>query len=280
MAEQLLTQETVPTDQPAVGLDDTLPFACHQGLDCFTNCCGDVAIVLTPYDVLRMKRALQIDSTEFLEKYTIPSLTRERKIPIVLLRMDAETRRCPFVTTQGCGIYGDRPWACRMYPLGVAEPRNPSPEARPFYFLLREDSCHGHGKGTGCTVRDWLVSQGIEQYEMMEGSFKRLMLSELWENAATLPPEKLEMYFMACYDLDRFRRFVFESKLLKAFDVDEARVEAIRVDDEELLDFGMDWLCFVLLGDKTMRLRKEILAAARRKAAEGGDAQLQTDKLP
>jgi hypothetical protein len=106
------------------------------------------------------------------------------------------------------------------------------------------------------------------------------MLSELWENAATLPPEKLEMYFMACYDLDRFRRFVFESKLLKAFDVAEARVEAIRVDDEELLDFGMDWLCFVLLGDKTMRLRKEILADVRRQAAEGGDAQLETDKLP
>jgi Fe-S-cluster containining protein len=280
MAEQLLTQETVPTDRPAIALDDTFLFACQRGLDCFTSCCGDVAIVLTPYDVLRMKKALEIDSTDFLEKYTTPSLTREQKIPVVLLKMDPETRRCQFVTPSGCGIYGARPWACRMYPLGVAEPRHPTPEARPFYFLLREDSCHGHGQGPGCSVREWLADQGIEQYEMMEGSFKRLMLSELWDRAADLPPEKLEMYFMACYDLDRFRRFVFETRLLKTFDVDEARVEAIRSDDEELLDFAMDWLQFVLLGEKTMRIRQEVLEEARRRAAQGGDAAPQTDKLP
>ena len=277
MAEPVLTQQTPPNDQPAVALDDGFPFACHKGLDCFTSCCRDVAIVLTPYDVLRMKRALQIDSTELLDQYTTPALSGEQKVPIVLLKMDSETRLCPFVTQEGCRIYADRPWACRMYPLGAAEPRHPSPEARPFYFLLREDLCHGHetspiGASPGCTVREWISGQGIEQYEMMEASFKHLMLSEFWENGNTLPPEKLEMYFMGCYDLDRFRRFVFESKFLKAFDVDEARVEAIREDAEDLLDFAMDWLRFVLLGEKTMRVRKEILEEARQRAAEGAGA--------
>ena len=41
------------------------------------------------------------------------------------------------------------------------------------------------------------------------------------------------MFYMACYDLDRFRRFVFETRFLKLFDVDEARVEALRSDDQE-----------------------------------------------
>ena len=268
MAELSLTQRTPPTDQPAIGMEDVFPFACNKGLDCFTSCCRDVAIVLTPYDVLRMKTALQMDSTEFLEKYTTPALSGEQKVPIVLLKMDSEDKRCPFVTEAGCRVYADRPWACRMYPLGMAEPRHPNPEARPFYFLLREDLCHGHGAGSGCTVRDWITGQGIEQYEMMEASFKHLMLSEIWEKGNTLPPEKLDMYFMACYDLDRFRRFVFETRFLKAFDVDEARIEAIRTDGEELLEFAMDWLRFVLAGERTMRVRKEVIDEAQRRATE------------
>ena len=63
------------------------------------------------------------------------------------------------------------------------------------------------------------------------------------------------MFYMACYDVDRFRRFVFETRFLERLDVDEARVEAIRNDDEELLDFGAQWLRFALFHDKTMKLR-------------------------
>ena len=37
------------------------------------------------------------------------------------------------------------------------------------------------------------------------------------------------MFYMACYDLDRFRRFVFETRFLQLFEVDEARVEALRI---------------------------------------------------
>ena len=109
-------------DFPRLGLDDLLDFRCQKDLSCFTSCCSDVSIILTPYDVLRMKNALQIDSTEFLDKYAILSCTRDKKLPVVLLRMNAADKRCPFVTKEGCSIYDSRPWACRMYPLGLAEP--------------------------------------------------------------------------------------------------------------------------------------------------------------
>jgi hypothetical protein len=42
----------------------------------------------------------------------------------------------------------------------------------------------------------------------------------------------------------------------------------------------MDWLRFALLGEKTMRIRKEVIEEARQKAVEGGDAPMQTDKRP
>ena len=113
-----------------------------------------------------------------------------------------------------------------------------------------------------------LANQRIDDYEMMGASFKDLMLHEFWDACEPLPPEKLDMYFMACYDLDRFRRFVFESRFLSVFEIDEARVEALRGDDEELLEFAIQWLRFVLFNEKTMRIAPSVVEAKR--AAAGG----------
>jgi len=255
MPEAKLIQPERPKDLPPIGLDDVFPFQCRRDLDCFTTCCQNVSIILTPYDVLRMRKALGIDSTQFLEKYTLPAFTKEQKLPLLLLRMDPETLRCPFVSEAGCTVYNDRPWACRMYPLGLAEPRQATSREQPFHFLLQEDLCHGHGCGNTQTVRQWLDGQGLEQFEAMEAPFKKLMLHEFWQKGEALSSDKAVMTYMAFYDLDRFRRFIFESRFLTLFDVDESRVEAIRVDDEELLDFAMEWLQFVLLGARTMKLR-------------------------
>jgi uncharacterized protein len=261
MPDGVVTGEAILRDYPRLGGDDTFRFTCGAHLDCFTTCCSDISIVLTPYDVLRLKKAVGLDSSEFLAKYTISPFTPEQKVPVVLLRMDPETKRCPFVTSEGCTVYNERPWACRMYPLGIAEPREITPTERPFHFLIREQTCHGHDNGTACSVRDWMTQQGIEQYEMMGASFKELMLHDFWDSDEALPPEKMEMYHTACYDLDRFRRFVFETRFLKLFDVDEGRVEAIRTDDVELLEFAIQWLRFSLFKEKTMKVMKPVLEA-------------------
>ncbi len=262
------TQEQIIRDYPRLGPDDEFVFRCGQDMDCFTCCCQDVSIVLTPYDVLRMKRALQMDSGEFLRKYTISPFTPEQKIPVVLLKMDPESKRCLFVNEQGCSIYTHRPWACRMYPLGVADPRNPTANDRRFHFLMKEDLCHGHGKGKVRTVRDWIDAEGIEEYDMMGQSFKELMVHDFWDRKEELTPQQMDMYFMACYDIDRFRRFVFDTKFLQMFDVDEARVEAIRGDDAELLEFAMTWLRFALFKEKTLKVKARVVDAWRKQAAE------------
>jgi len=266
------TQETILRDYPRLGLDDTLDFHCGKGVDCFTNCCRDVAIVLTPYDVLRMKTALHLDSSEFLQKYTVLGCTKDQKLPVVLLKMNAEDRRCPFVTDEGCSLYAHRPWACRMYPLGLAEPKGPQPAERGFYFVIQEKLCHGHGNGPQCSIRDWISSQAIDTFEMMGEPFRDLMLNEFWEKGEPLEPSKLEMYLMACYDLDRFRRFIFETRFFGIFDVDEARMEALRTDDEELLVFAMEWLRFSLFNAKTMKLRPSVMDSLERAAANDGIA--------
>jgi hypothetical protein len=249
-------------DVPRLGPDDTFQFACRQDLDCFTRCCHDVSIVLTPYDVLRLKNALGISSSELLARHTISPVAGDQPVPVVLLRMDPETKRCPFVCESGCRVYRDRPWACRMYPLGLAEPQRATLAGTPFHFLVREDLCQGHAVPQQCSVREWIVQQGIEEYDANNASFTALMLDGFWDRKASLTQAQLDMLFMAWYDLDRFRRFVLETSFLARFDVDETRVEAMRTDEAELLEFAMQWVRFCVLGQKTMRVKPTVVAAA------------------
>jgi Fe-S-cluster containining protein len=270
MHEDRATPESIVHGYPRLKPDDRFCFQCDRSIECFTRCCNDVTIVLTPYDVLRMKQALHLESSEFLERHTLSPFAKDQKIPAVILKMDTETKDCPFVTKEGCGIYADRPWACRMYPLGFAEPDNPTPAERSFHFLLREDLCLGHNTERTLTVSEWISEQGIEEYDAMGAPFKELMLHPFWNNEGLLAPEQLEMYYMACYDLDRFRRFVFQTRFFQLFDVDEDRIEAMRRDDLELLDFAMQWLRFSLFHEKSMKIRRSVLESRRGTVAQAG----------
>jgi hypothetical protein len=258
----LVEKPEVLENTPRLGLNDGFAFRCDPGKDCFGRCCHDVSIMLTPYDVLRMKKALAIDSSTFIEKYTSVMYSNEKHLPVVFLKMEPDSLKCPFLSAAGCTTYAHRPWACRMYPLGMAEPTAPEAAARRFYFVIKEELCHGHEGAPECTVRDFLAGQGVESYDASQTSF-RALLGTAAEAKAALTAEQSAMYFMALYDLDRFRRFVFETRFLQLFDVDETRVEAIRKDDEELLDLAVDWLGYSLFHQRRMKLNK---SAAQRAA--------------
>ena len=68
-------------------------FDCSPRISCFTNCCQDITIVLTPYDVLRLKNGLGISSDEFLERYTIIISRQKQLIPMVVLKMNEPDKR-------------------------------------------------------------------------------------------------------------------------------------------------------------------------------------------
>jgi hypothetical protein len=257
-------EEKILTDHPRLGPDDNFKFACHPGISCFNKCCSDVNIFLSPYDVLRMKRRLGMTSAEFLDRYTLLPVQKDMKTPVVMLRMnDDELKTCPFLTDDGCGIYSDRPWPCRMYPLGLAAQKDTPDGWRGdrFYFLLQEEGCRGFDESNEWTVREWLEDQGIDQYDEWGEAFKELTLHPFFEDGGVLSPEKMHMLFTACYDLDKFRRFVFESTLLQRFEVDESFVEEMRYDDEALLRFAFLWLRFSLFGEPTVKPKADVVEA-------------------
>jgi len=263
-------REKILADYPRLGPDDLFTFACHSGVSCFNCCCSDVNIFLSPYDVLRLKNHLGISSSEFLEKYALVPIQKDMKTPVVVLKMGSDERKtCPFLTEAGCGVYADRPWPCRMYPLGLAAQKD-TPDGwrgERFYFLLRERACMGFEEPREWTVREWLEDQGTGPYDEWGEAYKELTLHEFFDHGGVLPPEKLEMFYTACYDLDRFRRFVFESSLLERFEVDEDFIYEMSYDDEALLRFAFLWLRFSLFGEPTMRPRNEAVEAIKGRVA-------------
>jgi Fe-S-cluster containining protein len=259
-------KESILKDAPRFTEEDKFVFSCHKGLSCFTECCADVNIFLTPYDILRMKNRLGISSEEFLARYTLVPFNEKQKMPVVVLKMqEDEQKRCPFVSDDGCTIYEDRPWSCRMYPLGYASPKEGSSATESeFYFLLEEGGCKGFAEGRELSVRQWLEEQGILEYNEMGESFKEISLHSFFQKEETLEPEKMEMFYVACYNLDKFRRFVFESSFLETFEVEPELVERIRNDDVELMKFGFRWLRFSLFGEPLMKIKEDVRERKRK----------------
>ncbi|MFZ2448446.1 MAG: YkgJ family cysteine cluster protein [Syntrophobacteraceae bacterium] len=204
------------------------PFACHDALPCFTQCCRDVNIYLTPYDVLRLRKALGgMGSAEFLAEHTQHFLAKGANIPVVQLLMDPETLYCRFVTDDGCRVYNDRPWACRMFPLDL------STTGGKYGLIAGKDRCMGLFEPSAGTVADWLEGQGVTHYAEMEREYQSVVPERFQPGAAM--NEGLGRVLFLAYDLDRFAEMLDDPRFLKFYDVDEEMLRRVREDDEELL---------------------------------------------
>ena len=234
-------------------------FECRPGLDCFTRCCRNITIFLTPYDIIRMKNALKITSEDFLSRYT-DIVIGDAGLPIAVLRMrDDEQKSCPFVTPQGCKIYEDRPWACRIYPLKPESTEITEKSGKEYYSVMDVPFCLGLDEDKARTVERWKEEQGIPIYLEMENTFKNITMNKFLKDKKISNKKIQEMYYMACYDLDRFRRFVFESKFLETFEVDTETVGKIKQDDVELYKFAMRWLEYGLLGQHVLKVKPDVM---------------------
>ncbi|MBW1714158.1 MAG: YkgJ family cysteine cluster protein, partial [Deltaproteobacteria bacterium] len=150
-------------------------FACHPGMACFTVCCRKLDLVLTPYDILRLKKQLGLEAGQFLEKHTLPADPRRSRWPLVRLRME-DKGQCPFLSAQGCGVYPDRPSACRTYPLARAARPGASPgQVEEGYFLVEEDFCQGFDQDQVWTVQKWVTDQGLVPYHHWNDRWMKIL---------------------------------------------------------------------------------------------------------
>jgi Fe-S-cluster containining protein len=269
-------QQKNPVMPVRLTAEDSFCFSCRRENSCWNRCCHGADITLTPYDILRLCKRLDMRPAEFLLEHTFPALWDKADLPVAKLKMaDDGKGACPFMRDEGCSVYEDRPATCRYYPLGLASVKMKGAETKEdFFFLVKEEHCQGHVQTKELSVKAFREEQGVPHYdEVNRGWIDILMKLASWKVVGgpfgqDLTPQTKKMFFMVSTDVDSFRRFVFGTKFLETYEIDAETVEVLKTDDEALIVLGFDWMKNVIFNDPTINLKKEILQGAIVKARQ------------
>lgn len=237
-------------DKPRYGRDEKFKFACHRGLDCFNSCCRDISIYLTPYDVLQLKNSLGISSKEFLTTYTHILDPGGQSFPLVMLKMNSEDKKCPFVSPEGCKVYAHRPWSCRIAPIDI--------QGDSYSFCFDETRCHGLKEQRQWTLQQWAEDQGVDLEQTIERGFKEIPRHLKFTGFISVDRHIKELFLLACYNLDEFKHYILDSSFVQVFKVPSPKVEQIKSDEVALMQFAFDWLSSGIDIRQTIAIRNEV----------------------
>jgi hypothetical protein len=125
-------------------------------------------------------------------------------------------------------------------------------DAKEKFFLVRESHCHGFSEDTEWTPAGWMANQGVDEYNRLNDQWLEITSSSKPLGSGQDLKRKIQMFYFASYNIDGFRRFVFESPFLSRFEVDPEQQEDMKTDDMALMLFAFDWLKFSLFGEGTL----------------------------
>ncbi|RTZ96304.1 MAG: YkgJ family cysteine cluster protein [Deltaproteobacteria bacterium] len=223
---------------------DTFIFHCHPEISCFNECCRDLNQFLYPYDILRLTGHLKLHSSQFLKQYTSCHTGPSTGLPMMTLRPLAGIERiCPFVSDEGCTVYPNRPASCRIYPLARAISRNrQTGRIQERFALLKEPHCRGRTGKKAWTAGQWMKNQQLDEYNRMNDQMISLISLKNQHAERSLSRKTARMFYLACYDLDRFREQILYHGLADDMEPSPDTRARITEDDLFLLEFGMNWI--------------------------------------
>jgi Fe-S-cluster containining protein len=239
----------LPRNVTRIEKEETFHFSCHPSVDCFTDCCRQLELALTPYDVLRLKKGCGLHSGEFLDRYVIMEQEGHETLPRFYLTMVDDGRAsCVFVSNVGCTLYQDRPGACRAYPMGRAAIRQADNSMDEFFVLLQESHCHGFKEQQEQNASTYSAEQELLIYNRYNDTVAALLQHDQIRRGKLFSAKQIEQFTLALYDLDRFRTLLLAGELPGTIAIDETTRKRLG-DDEELLLYAIPWLKDILFKD-------------------------------
>ena len=261
--DPLFDRFDVPLESPVkpqqLGLDDTIQFHCHKGIECFNACCMNIDFTLTPYDILRLSRRLGLTTTQFVALFGHRYDLDAHGMPGLKMKPVEGGTACQFVTEEGCSVYEDRPTACRYYAMGtMGMRRKDSPVLEDVYFMVKEPHCRGHDEPRTLTVREYREEQKVEHFDDMNREWLDIIVKKRSAGPTVGAPSErsFQLFYLASYDLDGFRAFTQTAGFNAMFDLDADARKALDEDDEALLNFAMRFLKQVLFGEFTIPVKQ------------------------
>lgn len=237
---------------------DRFSFRCHPDVSCFNRCCRNLNLFLYPFDAIRLRKSLGITSGEFIDNHVDVVMREGCFFPDVLLRMSEDSEAsCPYLTPEGCSVYSDRPDACRAFPVEHGVYINAKGIAEDVHFFRPPEFCMGQHEEKQWTVKTWAEDQNAVEYNRMTklwGETKALFGTDPWGGAGHTG-SKAKMAFMAAYNIDGFRGFIFESSFLQRYKLKTDLLKKLKSDDVTLMKFGFEWIRFFVWGMKSDKIR-------------------------
>lgn len=182
-----------------IGLDDTFRFHCDQ---CGKCCTHREDIILSPMDIFRMSKELNISTAEFYKEYCVFNIGEHTRMPIVRLASRGKDQHCVLLNNRKCSLHKVKPAVCAMYPLGryiALDKGDYTKEGianRKVQYLMQPLDCGDDSEEH--TVREWLSGfdinledacfvrwhQTIAQYEkkikQLEKTQDMMTMMEIW----------------------------------------------------------------------------------------------------
>lgn len=238
---------------------DQFCFDCHPKVTCFNKCCRNLNLFLYPHDIVMLRKKLGISSGDFIETYTEAVLREGSYFPDVMLRMaDNEDQTCPFLTEEGCSVYTHRPDSCRNFPIEHGVMYDDNGNVKEEVHLFRPpDFCQGKLEKREHTLGSWKADQEADKTNKMTFAWSEIakyFYSDIWNGEGPYG-QKGKMVFMAAYNIDSFKDFVFNSSFLKRYKVKKNIQQKIKINDESMLNFAFDWISFFALGKQSKYIK-------------------------
>lgn len=207
-------------------------------------------LALTPYDLLRLRRATGLSSTRILHEYVIEEQDVAEPFPRFYLTMVDDGRAsCVFVGPSGCTVYPHRPSACRTYPLGRASVCGERGEIEEHFVLLKERHCKGFAEPNVQTIDSYSIDQDLEIFNRMNDRVARILQHKSIRQGVIPSKSQIDFFRLALYDLDAFRDSLLAGEFADLWNEQDVLED---MEDEQLFERALTMVEKVLFGPVTL----------------------------
>ena len=125
--------------------------------------------------------------------------------------------------------------------------------------LVEEAHCLGHKENRSLTIDEYRQEQGLEDYDEQGRGWRQLILKKKSSGPTVGTPSKrsLQLFFMACYDVDRFREFVFSDSFNEVYDLPDDLKKTLAEDEIALMQFGFRFLRQVMFSEESIAVKAD-----------------------
>ena len=179
-------------DKMKIGPDEPFQFHCTE---CGKCCIHREDILLSPNDLFRAAKALEMTPVSFFKTYCETYVGQDSRVPIVRLLPQGNSRRCPLLKNRHCMIHKAKPAVCAMFPVGrgVSVPKGAGETAAvEIQYILQPPACGDRSETH--TVRKWLASFGMEIGDPAFSKWQRFIIfasGKLQELEKKLPQDAM-----------------------------------------------------------------------------------------